>query len=220
MNQLVVERRTDIKLGTQNLELSDPGTRWVGKANACLSDMLSNVSKLYDVLPVTQSLADAVSWYESPNSANQLLADTDSYNESPIVEEIENVVINYPQLKNLKIGEESVTDKFIALNEWEGIVMAINRDDKTFTARLIDVNEKKQQAEEGDFLIDDIRNDDMKLLCEGAIFRWIVGYEIKRRGEKRRSSQIVFRRLPQWTKREIEEADKEAKKVMGSINWE
>jgi len=72
--------------------------------------------------------------------------------------------------------------------------------------------------EEGDFLIEDLRNDDIKMLKPGAVFRWVIGYVIKRDGTKRRSSDIVFRRLPQWTQNDITEADKEAEKLFGEID--
>lgn len=196
MNQLVLERTTDVMLATQTQEKGDQGTRWMGGTCVSLPSMLANISNRSDIKIETVN--------ESYSSFK-----------SPLVEKIENAVLDVPHVKN---DEGIANDKFLALHEWEGIVLELQED--TFTARLTDVTDRQQQPEEGDFLIEDIRSDDLKLLREGAVFRWVVGYEIKKRGEKRRSSQIIFRRLPQWTKREIEEADREAMLVMESINWE
>lgn len=107
---------------------------------------------------------------------------------------------------------------FQALQEWEGFVQNIDND--TFSARLLDITNKENPEEEGDFLIEDLRNDDIKMLKPGAVFSWVIGYVIKRDGTKRRSSDIVFRRLPQWTQNDITEADKEAKKLFGEIDWQ
>jgi hypothetical protein len=51
---------------------------------------------------------------------------------------------------------------------------------------------------------------DIKRLRPGMIFRWAVGYLRMPGGTKKRYSNIVFRDLPQWTKRELAEAKKQA----------
>ncbi len=81
------------------------------------------------------------------------------------------------------------------LQEWEGVVSEVRED--TLVARLIDVTCRDSPEEEAVFLIEDVRRDDLELLRPGAVFRWIIGYDVKRDGAKRRASQIVFRRLPQ-----------------------
>jgi hypothetical protein len=109
-------------------------------------------------------------------------------------------------------------DVFIALQEWEGVVSDI--EDNTFIARLTDITSRENPEEEADFPIDDLRRDDIKLLQPGAVFRWVIGYETKKDGTKRRASEIIFRRLPQWTKKDIQEADKEACDLANAITWE
>ncbi len=75
-------------------------------------------------------------------------------------------------------------------------------------------------AEEADFDLEDIADPDRDLLREGAIFRWTIGYETAPSGSKKRVSQLVFRRLPKWTRNEIAQADRDADDLLNGINWE
>jgi len=109
------------------------------------------------------------------------------------------------------------SEQFDVLQEWEGLVSEIV--EETFVARLTDITNRDSPEEEADFLIEELSRGDLKLLRPGAVFRWIIGYEMKQNGTKRRVSQIVFRRLPQWTEKEIAEADQEAEKLARSIQW-
>ncbi len=121
-------------------------------------------------------------------------------------------------LPALQLKDNEATGQFIELQEWEGIVLDLH--DETFSARLTDICNEENPPEVGDFIISDLRNDDMKLLRPGAVFRWIIGYDVSRCGSKQRASQIVFRRLPVWTKHEIDDADREARKLMEGIDWQ
>lgn len=93
---------------------------------------------------------------------------------------------------------------FSALQKWEGYVIEIN--DKYFTARVTDLSEKHED-EEIEVMFTEISDDDKKLVCVGAIFYWNIGYE-KEKGTVKRSSMIRFRRLPRWTKTDVENAKK------------
>jgi hypothetical protein len=108
-----------------------------------------------------------------------------------------------------------------ALQEWEGYVLTIDRPHKSFTARLLDltVNDKAEK-ELAEFDISELSESDDKLLQEGAVFRWVIGNQITRGGQKRRISQIIFRRMPAWTQREIDEARREAKELSRAIQWD
>ncbi len=111
------------------------------------------------------------------------------------------------------------SESFHPLQEWEGEVTSVGED--TFTASLVDLTSGSDRAtEEADFPIDDLADSDLSLLKLGAIFRWSIGYSRRRSGTKRRISHIVFRRLPQWTKTEIEQAKSAAAELSQSIDWD
>jgi len=111
------------------------------------------------------------------------------------------------------------------LQEWEGYVISV--DERTFTANLIDKTANKSRAEEQiEFDIDDVSEDDRILITHGAIFRWSIGYQ-KQNGTKRKISEIVFRRLPAWSRAEIKKATEMAlslaegvRFVDGEIGWD
>jgi hypothetical protein len=106
----------------------------------------------------------------------------------------------------------------INLQEWEGRVTDISAD--TFTAALLDITAReKSEAEEADFPLSDISDDDHELLKLGAIFRWVVGYQ-KVGNTKERFSRIVFRRLPAWTKLEADAIEAEATRRASAITWD
>lgn len=110
-----------------------------------------------------------------------------------------------------------IQNRFVPLQEWEGCVLEVFED--YFVARLFDVTDPSNPKEETDFYIEDLQEDDKILLREGAIFRWVIGYHYELGGTKRRSSQIVFRRLPVWRKPDIESAEMEAEKIQRKLGW-
>jgi hypothetical protein len=106
---------------------------------------------------------------------------------------------------------------FVAIQEWEGYVISIEKE--TFTAQLVDKTRLADRPEEvTEFPLADIRNDDKPLLMPGAIFRWSVGYQ-NREGTKERVSRIIFRRLPAWTKKELDLQTNNFVRCFASVEW-
>jgi hypothetical protein len=108
---------------------------------------------------------------------------------------------------------------FVAIQEWEGHVIDVA--DTTFLARLTDLNVGAERAEEEvQLLISDLSDDDRAMLAVGRVFRWAIGYQRSPGGSKRRVSQIVFRRLPQWTRKELDLALAEGRAIVREIQWD
>ncbi len=104
---------------------------------------------------------------------------------------------------------------FVALQEWEGYVVVVEKD--VFTARLVDITAGGDlEMEEADIPVSDVYETDRDLLKPGGIFRWSIGY-IRRSGTKVRASQIVFRQLPQWRDQDLDEARKQAEELAAAI---
>lgn len=105
------------------------------------------------------------------------------------------------------------------LAEWEGYVDSVGPD--KFKARLVDVRvphaEEHVQAE---FDCNELNAMDLAALRPGAVFRWVIGYERSESGTKRRVSQIVFRRLPAWSRAEIQGAVKHGIDLHNAIEFE
>lgn len=119
-------------------------------------------------------------------------------------------VIDFPDLDQGSQTWPRVT--FHALQEWEGYVIEIGEDD--FTVRLLDLTAgSSHEEEEAVIPFSEISEDDLKRLCLGSVFRWVIGYERSASGTKRRVSEVVFRELPVVTKQDLAEAEERAKKT-------
>jgi len=92
---------------------------------------------------------------------------------------------------------------------------------ETFTARLLDITaEKRTEEEAADFPVSDLSDDDLSLLKEGAIFRWVIGYQRTSSGQKIRASQVVFRRLPAWNKHNLHLSRSKANDLLAELIWD
>jgi len=118
-----------------------------------------------------------------------------------------------PVLSSVASAELSARPSFIALQEWEGVVTSVG--DEVFTARVVDLTRVSRTIdEEGEFPMSEVRDDDRSLVTPGAYFRWSVGITKMPGGGKRSTSEIIFRRLPKWTKRDIQRADANARRMI------
>lgn len=97
--------------------------------------------------------------------------------------------------------------RFIALQRWEGTVLKIEGD--TFWARLVDLRTQTAD-EEAELFVEDVSDSDRGLLREGAVFYWSIGYRDHVTGQRERTSTLRFRRLPQWSNRELERIEERA----------
>jgi len=107
-------------------------------------------------------------------------------------------------------------DAFLLMQKWEGVVTRIA--DDSFFATLTDLTAAGED-EEAEIPIDEISPADMSLLHEGAVFYWCIGYRDTLMGQRIRASEIRFRRLPTWSKRELDTARKEAEELVELLNW-
>lgn len=105
---------------------------------------------------------------------------------------------------------------FNSLLKREGVIVSV--DDSGFTAKLVDL-EHDTVDEVAEFPIDEVSDDDKKLLKVGAVFYWNIGYRLLPTGQKERSSIIRFRRLPAWTRSELEKAQKKADELKTLFGW-
>ena len=99
---------------------------------------------------------------------------------------------------------------------WEGIVLEV--EDGTFRARLVDLD-RHAPDEDAEIYWSEVSDEDRDLVEPGAVFYWSIGYYTDRMGQRMRRSLVRFRRLPTWTKRELEDARHEAEKTAGILGW-
>ena len=81
----------------------------------------------------------------------------------------------------------------------------------TFLARLTRiVGEGPDQ--EAEIYLNEVEEEDHALIEPGAVFYWSIGY-LDRPSGRIRASVVRFRRLPAWTRRQLEAARAEAAKL-------
>jgi hypothetical protein len=166
------------------------------------SEIVRKMSKHLGGISETFSTGDSTTYTSVSTPREQVV--------HPLVE------VALPKFSPLSQLERS---RFSPLQEWEGVVMGVNKD--TFVARLLDKTAGDSLPfEEADLPVSDLSEDDLSLLKPGAVFRWTIGYQRSSGGTKKRLSQIVFRRLPQFTSSDAVAARKEAARLASEIDWD
>jgi hypothetical protein len=123
----------------------------------------------------------------------------------PVIDTVRPAVverITFPQRRNeiQRIASSQL------LAEWHGQVTEVL--EKSFAAQLIGCHGSGVLGEEEDAIIpiDEVRETDLALLESGAFFRLCISYEVSPQGNKRRYTEVVFRRLPAYRKEELAQA--------------
>ena len=105
---------------------------------------------------------------------------------------------------------------FQAIQKWEGYVIDVDQD--VFRARIAPIKGEGPE-QEAEIYIEEVTEDDRALIEPGAVFYWSIGY-LDRPSGRLRASILRFRRLPAWSKRELENADAGAARLRGLLNAE
>lgn len=123
-------------------------------------------------------------------------------------------VVLTPEVWEIPRAEAST----MTIQRWEGVVLACSSN--TFTARIVDV-QRGHPDEEVVLAYDEISPFDQEMVAEGAIFYWGVGYRQRLpNGSRERVSRIRFRRLPAWTRAEVDEQLERARVLAENLGWE
>jgi len=107
-------------------------------------------------------------------------------------------------------------ERAISLQKWRGIVEEVQKD--CFKAKLINLTDIGFD-EYAEISNDEITQEDTELIEPGAIFYWSIGYSHSSTGQRRRFSDIRFRRIPKWDQKDIEIAREKAQKISSLIGW-
>ena len=111
------------------------------------------------------------------------------------------------------------SSRVVVLQKWEGIVEEIDEAAGEFSVVVRDLINPDAPNELITMSIAEVPPPDLDLLVPGAVFYWSMGYEDFLDGQRKRSSSIRFRRLPQWRGAEITKARKEAAHLRDELDW-
>lgn len=105
------------------------------------------------------------------------------------------------------------------LSEWEGYVESIL--DDAFIVRMVNIRSKTNLPDEDAvFSKADLSRHQREMLREGAIVRWVVGLERLPNDQRRRVSELHFRRLPAHTKRDFDRALQKAEALLEALSFD
>jgi len=113
-----------------------------------------------------------------------------------------------------KLRSQKTHPKFQVKQKWEGVVEKF--DGKVIRVKLTDLTSGGTD-EEAELEIQDISKDDHKLVKEGAMFYWSIGYETQLDRQVRKSSFIKFKRLPKIDPIEFDSIHDRAKELEAKI---
>lgn len=99
------------------------------------------------------------------------------------------------------------TGNTILLQQWQGTVVEILTDEFVAITRDVKPGFPEEQVT---LLLEDVPLADRALVEPGAVFYWTISYEEDEYGTRTRSSRLRFRRLPAWSRRDLERVKREA----------
>src|SRR5262249_16081638 len=114
--------------------------------------------------------------------------------------------------------EQIRTVREIIAHHWEGTVERVEGD--TFSATLRSLSDPDESEKQAELPKDALNEDDFEMLRPGAVFYWTIGYSISASGLCSRSSTLAFRRLPAWTKKDVERLKLKAKELFAAFGEE
>lgn len=116
-------------------------------------------------------------------------------------------------MKNFYRPVEEVGNYSIVLKKWHGYIESIKGTE--FTAIISDPS-----GRDGDlsavFSIDEVSEGDRDLVCENALFDWVISRERKSHGQIENKDFLVFKRFPMWKKSDL---DTKSPKVDSFNEW-
>ena len=105
------------------------------------------------------------------------------------------------------------------ISEWEGYVESI--EENVFLVRMVNIRSKSQLPEdEATFQINELSDYQRQHLEVGAIVRWVIGMERLPSDQRRKVSELHFRRLPPHSNREYRTALTQAEEIINAVTWD
>lgn len=128
---------------------------------------------------------------------------------------VEQISGNEPEVKRRTVIEiprmEAPPQSFKPLQQWRGTVTTIG--EAEFDAELRDLTDRARVREAATFRFDELSDGDQYLVQIGAVFYWSIGYELTPTRQRKLVATIIFRRLPAWTKRQLDAVKARANEI-------
>jgi hypothetical protein len=121
-----------------------------------------------------------------------------------------------PRDKVVRLPNRAVPDYSFSLRQqWEGVVVRVDGDE--FTAVLRDLVDPRNPEYEAILPVEDVDSEDAVLLKPGAVLYWSIGYERTRTGQYKRVSILRLRRMPAWSRRDVQNVTARTKALLDRL---
>lgn len=120
-------------------------------------------------------------------------------------------ISKFEPLLKAKINNYSTT-----LQKWQGYVKQVDYDERKFEAILNDMTEGGTN-EIAEFDFNDVSPDDRKLIQDGAVFYWSIGYS-NHNGQTKKESLLRFQRVVEWSEEDYDIASDRASDLNENLN--
>ncbi|MBU1170506.1 MAG: hypothetical protein KKD44_13165 [Proteobacteria bacterium] len=157
-------------------------------------------------IPDLYEVPERIESEQNSDSSTRLIV-----NKENITEAIQATTKHIPKINVALPFSKPLPGKFQLLQLWEGRITQINNED--FSAIIVDKTHPEFNDELVTIDIEEITPAELSLLQIGAVFYWSIGYADYPGRGRSRESKIRFRRLPGWTKKELNRAIESGKKL-------
>ena len=122
---------------------------------------------------------------------------------------------NMPRIIPSRTFEPTAKVEIIA--EWDGYVEEVHKD--YFVARMRGLRPEnvRGKEEEAEIPIANVDAYDLDLMAEGGFFRLLIGRETPKVGPMKCFTSVQFRRLPAYSAKDIQAAEKEANEIVNGF---
>ncbi len=164
----------------------------------------SGENTLSDIEPSVRNLTYNYSEDES-TAANNIVDKSTSLHPWSRAKEF---ISELARTKKISVKDSCIED---IVQHWSGVVIDCNSEE--FTARLKDIKDPTKPDELMTLSLEDLNESERPLVESGAMFNWYIGYRSGRLTSRHDFSTLRFRRLPSWSRCEIDSAEKCAKEL-------
>lgn len=120
---------------------------------------------------------------------------------------------------NILPRKNRLASSFTPNYEWEGYVVSIDRE--KFVVNLSDVRSGDGLVtDQAEFNLKELPEADQRRIETGSIVRWLVGLEILPNDQRQRVSRVHLRRLPVFTKSDVDSALEEAASILQGMEMD
>lgn len=131
-----------------------------------------------------------------------------------ISEEVSDVNVRVPAISRVsKVSEGALAT---VLQIWEGTVIAVDAEKQVMSVKLTD-RAGEIPTHTGDIDLEWVAPQDADLVKPGAVFYWTI-YKETKLGTVKNSEEIQFRRLPNWTKKQVEQLYEDADALLATFS--